>query len=173
MSDLRPADYGEFLLEIKTRVRRRQYQALRAANAELTALYWEIGEAIHRKQQALGWGKAVVETLHKRRSGGCAGLHNLPCNYLPKLKNERGLSALAQESAGSSPATPTIFPPSNPSRHSRWGPPPAPSAGSHFFSQLPSAFCIQVPAGASSANWTARRWPTVATAVFVRLAICW
>jgi predicted nuclease of restriction endonuclease-like (RecB) superfamily len=32
-------------------------------NTELVALYWEIGESIERKQQKLGWGKAVVETL--------------------------------------------------------------------------------------------------------------
>ena len=29
----------------------------------MVALYWEIGESIDRKQQKLGWGKAVVETL--------------------------------------------------------------------------------------------------------------
>lgn len=63
MNELPPSDYTQFLLEIKARIRQRQYQALRAANAELTGLYWEIGESIHLKQQTLGWGKAVVETL--------------------------------------------------------------------------------------------------------------
>ena len=33
-----PAGYGDFLLEIKTQIRQRQYQALRAANRELLAL---------------------------------------------------------------------------------------------------------------------------------------
>ena len=33
---------------MKARIRRGQYQALRAANAELVRLYWDIGEAIHR-----------------------------------------------------------------------------------------------------------------------------
>ena len=27
------------------------------------AVYWEIGESIHRKQEEVGWGKSVVETL--------------------------------------------------------------------------------------------------------------
>jgi len=63
MSDLIPNDYSEFLAELKSRIRRAQYQALRAANAELLKLYWEIGESIHHKQEQLGWGKAVVETL--------------------------------------------------------------------------------------------------------------
>jgi predicted nuclease of restriction endonuclease-like (RecB) superfamily len=63
LNDLPSSDYVVFLLDIKTRIRQRQYQALRAANAELTSLYWEIGESIYQKQQTLGWGKAVVETL--------------------------------------------------------------------------------------------------------------
>ena len=56
-------DYAGFLVEVKARIRRGQYQALRAANAELVGLYWDIGEAIHRKQESLGWGRSVVETL--------------------------------------------------------------------------------------------------------------
>lgn len=65
MSDIRANEYNEFLVDLKTRIRRRQYQALRAVNKELVALYWEIGEAIDAKQQQLGWGKSVVETLAK------------------------------------------------------------------------------------------------------------
>ena len=55
-------DYAGFLVEVKTRIRRGQYQALRAVNAELVQLYWDIGESIHRKQENLGWGRSVVET---------------------------------------------------------------------------------------------------------------
>lgn len=58
-----PAGYGDFLKEIKAQIRQRQYQALRAANKELLALYWWLGEAISRRQAEQGWGKAVVETL--------------------------------------------------------------------------------------------------------------
>jgi predicted nuclease of restriction endonuclease-like (RecB) superfamily len=46
-----------------TSIRSAQYHALRAVNSELVQLYWEIGESIHRKQEVLGWGKAVVQTL--------------------------------------------------------------------------------------------------------------
>jgi len=60
---LTTSDYPKFLTEIKDRIRRGQYQALRAANKELLSLYWDIGESIHQKQEALGWGKAVVQTL--------------------------------------------------------------------------------------------------------------
>lgn len=58
-------EYSGFLVEIKARIRQRQYQALRAVNAELVLLYWDIGESIHHKQEVLGWGKSVVETLAK------------------------------------------------------------------------------------------------------------
>jgi predicted nuclease of restriction endonuclease-like (RecB) superfamily len=65
MNDLVPSEYGEFLAALKVRIRQAQFQALRAANAELVKLYWEIGESIHRKQQEVGWGKSVVENLAK------------------------------------------------------------------------------------------------------------
>jgi predicted nuclease of restriction endonuclease-like (RecB) superfamily len=57
--------YPEFLAQLKASIRQRQYQALRAVNRELVALYWEIGQAIHQKQEEQGWGKAIVETLAK------------------------------------------------------------------------------------------------------------
>ena len=47
MSDLVAAGYGGFLVEIKARIRQGQYWALRAVNAELVKLYWDIGESIH------------------------------------------------------------------------------------------------------------------------------
>ncbi|MDB5779611.1 MAG: hypothetical protein JWP79_2370 [Polaromonas sp.] len=58
-----PAGYGDFLLEIRAQIRQRQFQALRAANRELLALYWWLGENISQRQRALGWGKSVVENL--------------------------------------------------------------------------------------------------------------
>ncbi len=58
-----PTGYGDFLHEIKTQIRQRQYQALRAANKELLGLYWWMGETISRRQIEQGWGKAVVESL--------------------------------------------------------------------------------------------------------------
>jgi len=63
MSEIMPVDYAGFLVEIKERIRRGQYQALHAVNKELLDLYWDIGASIHKKQDSLGWGKSVVETL--------------------------------------------------------------------------------------------------------------
>ena len=58
-----PTDYGDFLRQAKAQIRQQQHQALRAANKELLALYWWLGEAISQRQAQQGWGKAVVETL--------------------------------------------------------------------------------------------------------------
>lgn len=56
-------EYKRFFVEIKERIYKAQYDALRAVNKELIQLYWDIGKKIVEKQSALGWGKSVVETL--------------------------------------------------------------------------------------------------------------
>lgn len=56
-------DYTLFRDEITTRIRSAQYEALKAVNKEMIALYWEIGKRITEQQATLGWGKSVVETL--------------------------------------------------------------------------------------------------------------
>lgn len=56
-------EYTQLLESIKTRIRRAQYDALKAVNKELMALYWDIGKMIVVRQEKEGWGKAVVETL--------------------------------------------------------------------------------------------------------------
>ena len=56
-------EYTLFRSEITNRIRSAQYEALKAVNKEMIALYWEIGKRITEQQAALGWGKSVVETL--------------------------------------------------------------------------------------------------------------
>lgn len=51
--------------EITTRIRSAQYEASKAVNKEMIALYWEIGKRITEHQTTLGWGKSVVETLSR------------------------------------------------------------------------------------------------------------
>ena len=59
----KPQDYPGLLTEIKERIRSAQYEALKAVNKELVGLYWDIGRMIVERQDAEGWGKAVVEQL--------------------------------------------------------------------------------------------------------------
>ena len=63
MSEMSLQEYTNFFQEIKGYIRDRQLRAMRSVNLELVGLYWDIGESIHSKQEELGWGKSVVETL--------------------------------------------------------------------------------------------------------------
>lgn len=58
-------EYTRFLNEITLRIRSAQYEALKAVNKEMIALYWEIGKRITEQQATSGWGKSVVETLSR------------------------------------------------------------------------------------------------------------
>ena len=64
ISQQRP-DYNQFFIEIKNRIRTAQYEAMKSVNKEMIQLYWDIGKQITEKQNASGWGKAIVETLSK------------------------------------------------------------------------------------------------------------
>ncbi len=56
-------DYKALLQEIKQRVYKAQYEALKAVNKELIVLYWDIGSLIVKKQAEHGWGKSIVESI--------------------------------------------------------------------------------------------------------------
>ena len=62
---LASTEYQSFRDEITKRIRSAQYEALKAVNKEMIALYWEIGRRITEQQTTLGWGKSVVENLSK------------------------------------------------------------------------------------------------------------
>ena len=55
--------YQDFLLAIKSQVVQSRVGAARAVNRSLIGLYWSLGQLIVERQEALGWGKAVVERL--------------------------------------------------------------------------------------------------------------
>jgi predicted nuclease of restriction endonuclease-like (RecB) superfamily len=58
-----PDDYVALLAEVKERVRSAQYEALKAVNKELVALYWDIGRLIVERQADADHGAAIVEQL--------------------------------------------------------------------------------------------------------------
>lgn len=53
-----------FITDIKQKVRKAQYEALKVVNTQLINLYLEIGKSIAEKQSE-NWGKAIVLTLSK------------------------------------------------------------------------------------------------------------
>ncbi len=58
-----PADYADWLADIKARVATARQRAALAANAALIRLYWQIGRDILQRQSAQGWGSKVIERL--------------------------------------------------------------------------------------------------------------
>jgi predicted nuclease of restriction endonuclease-like (RecB) superfamily len=58
-----PANYADWLAELKTRIHTAQQRATRAVNHELILLYWQIGRDILARQAEQGWGAKVIERL--------------------------------------------------------------------------------------------------------------
>ena len=58
-----PAHYLGLLSDIKQRIGQAQTRAVLAVNAELIRLYWEIGQMLELRQNAEGWGAAVIPRL--------------------------------------------------------------------------------------------------------------
>jgi len=56
------SDYATWLSEVKSRT-----QSARLVNRKLILLCWDIGRGIVEKQEKLGWGKSVVETIRRRK----------------------------------------------------------------------------------------------------------
>lgn len=58
-----PAGYAELLNELKATVAHARWRAQRVVNTELLVLYWRIGHAVLRRQEAEGWGSRVIDRL--------------------------------------------------------------------------------------------------------------
>lgn len=78
--------YGALLGEIKQRIQSAQYEALRAVNRELIALYWDIGHLIVTRQEGETWGKSVVATLAKDLSAEFPGVSGFSASNLWRMK---------------------------------------------------------------------------------------
>ena len=63
--DAIPADYNEWLVDLKQRIHQSQQKAMFSVNKELVILYWNIGNDILKRQTAQGWGTKVIERLSK------------------------------------------------------------------------------------------------------------
>ena len=100
-------DFSTFVKEIKSKILSHQYDALKAVNRELIALYWEIGKSIVTKQEAFGWGKSVVkslsEELHREFVGikgfSVQNLWNMRQFFLQYRENEK-LQPMVEKLAG-------------------------------------------------------------------------
>ena len=85
------ADYSQFFVEIKERIHRCQYETAKVVNQEIIQLYWDIGRSITEKQQLLGWGKSVVETLSEdlqKEFPGITGFSSRNIWYMQQFYSE-------------------------------------------------------------------------------------
>jgi predicted nuclease of restriction endonuclease-like (RecB) superfamily len=97
MDKITTTDYKKLLGDIKERIRTAQYEALRAVNKELIALYWDIGKMIVERQKGKTWGQAVIKKLSQdtqREFPGMAGfswrnLFYMRDFYLAYAENEK------------------------------------------------------------------------------------
>ncbi len=63
MSDLLPSDYGDWLADLKLRIRGAQSRAVLAINEEQIRLYHSIGCEILERRGRQGWGAKVIDRL--------------------------------------------------------------------------------------------------------------
>ena len=82
ITPLPPPDYPTWLQEVKTRIQSARIGAARAVNRELILLYWDLGRRIVEKQERLGWGKSVVETLSADLREAYPGVKGFSANNL-------------------------------------------------------------------------------------------
>lgn len=101
-----PPGYAEWLADLKSRVRATQFRAVRAANAEVIALYWSIGQDIIERQERLGWGAKVVHQLSAdmtREFPSQAGWSRTNLNYMLNMARRWPEGEIFQQLAGKLP----------------------------------------------------------------------
>ncbi|MFA5162010.1 MAG: PDDEXK nuclease domain-containing protein [Elusimicrobiales bacterium] len=103
MKPLIAKNYPALLNEIKNRIRSAQYQALKAVNRELMALYWDIGKIIVTAQRGQTWGKSIVEKLAldlRKEFPGTAGFSTQNLWYMRQFFMEYSGDAKLQPLVG-------------------------------------------------------------------------
>jgi predicted nuclease of restriction endonuclease-like (RecB) superfamily len=87
MNDLLLDSYSGLLREIKARIQKAQYEALKAVNKELIALYWDIGRMIVERQQEASRGKSVVENLARDLQAEIPGIKGFSARNIWNMRD--------------------------------------------------------------------------------------
>jgi predicted nuclease of restriction endonuclease-like (RecB) superfamily len=105
-----PADYPQFLAEIKARIAGARIRAMLAVNSELIRLYWEIGHEILEREQREGWGSGVINRLAsdlRREFPGITGFSRSNLKYMRAFAEawpaEEGDGSIGQQPVGQLP----------------------------------------------------------------------
>lgn len=64
-TDIHSADYRQWIIELKDRIRQSQIKAVVKVNSELLHLYWQMGSDIVAKQKNVQWGDGFLKQLSK------------------------------------------------------------------------------------------------------------
>ena len=81
-----PPEYADILAALKERVRSAQYAALKAVNAELVGLYWDVGSLLVERQTDGTWGKSVVQQLAVDLQQAFPGVGGFSASNLWRMK---------------------------------------------------------------------------------------
>ncbi len=87
MDIIKNESYHNFLREIKERIYKSQYDALKVVNKELIGLYWDIGKRVVEKQKEHGWGKSIVEKLAEDLQKEFPGMQGFSSRNIWNMKN--------------------------------------------------------------------------------------
>jgi predicted nuclease of restriction endonuclease-like (RecB) superfamily len=94
--------YRDLLGDIKTRVRSAQHRAALSANAEMIAMYWDIGRMIAARQKEKGWGAGVIPRLAvdlKNELPEQKGFSERNLGHMIRFAREYGQPPILQQSA--------------------------------------------------------------------------
>lgn len=92
--------YGELLIGIKDRIRQGQIRSALSANAEMIAMYWDIGRMIHQCQKEKGWGAGVIPRLAKDLKNELPevkGFSERNIGYMIRFAREYGTHSILQQ----------------------------------------------------------------------------
>lgn len=98
--------YGNLLSDIKTRIRQAQVKATLSANAEMVAMYWDVGKMIYERQQHEGWGTGVIPRLAKdirNELPKVKGFSERNIGYMIRFAREYGDPVILQQAVAKLP----------------------------------------------------------------------
>jgi predicted nuclease of restriction endonuclease-like (RecB) superfamily len=86
MQEIESSEYNQFITEIREKIYKAQYEALKQVNKELIFLYWEIGKSIVERQKKHGWGKSIVENLSNDLRSEFPGIQGFSVDNLWRMR---------------------------------------------------------------------------------------
>jgi predicted nuclease of restriction endonuclease-like (RecB) superfamily len=87
---IKTPDYQNFIVSLKQKVQAAQIKAARSVNTQLMALYWELGQLITEKQQASGWGDAIIDQIAQDLTRELSGMKGFSRRNLYRIKQWYG-----------------------------------------------------------------------------------